>query len=148
MKRARLHLFWRAAIAIAVACGYATVSVTVTESVHQAVAETITGALRGQLGSSWQFGVGIAIAWFLPVLLIAFAVYVSFFPQLVAGPIERSTTLLPQFHETHRFDYDRTVNGLRLIYGAYSRRLSSPTIWPPLSRRFTATRVNTMAPYR
>ncbi|MEN8007123.1 MAG: MBOAT family O-acyltransferase [Candidatus Krumholzibacteriota bacterium] len=44
-----------------------------------------------------------------------FALYVAFFPQLVAGPIERSTNLLPQFHETKRFNYDQTVDGLKLI---------------------------------
>ncbi|QZY55488.1 MBOAT family O-acyltransferase [Crassaminicella profunda] len=41
-----------------------------------------------------------------------FALYVSFFPQLVAGPIERSDKLLPQFYEKYRFDYDRFANGL------------------------------------
>ncbi|MBF8982499.1 MBOAT family protein [Lutibacter sp. B2] len=41
-----------------------------------------------------------------------FALYVSFFPQLVAGPIERSEKLLPQFYEKHGFDYDRFTSGL------------------------------------
>jgi alginate O-acetyltransferase complex protein AlgI len=44
-----------------------------------------------------------------------FALYVSFFPQLVAGPIERSTNLLPQFYQKHNFTYENTVSGLRLI---------------------------------
>ena len=44
-----------------------------------------------------------------------FALYVSFFPQLVAGPIERSTNLLPQFLEKHAFDYKRVRSGLLLI---------------------------------
>ncbi len=44
-----------------------------------------------------------------------FALYVSFFPQLVAGPIERSTNLLPQFLEKHEFDYQRIRSGLLLI---------------------------------
>jgi len=44
-----------------------------------------------------------------------FALYVSFFPQLVAGPIERSTRLLPQFFEKKGFEYGRAVEGLRLI---------------------------------
>jgi len=43
-----------------------------------------------------------------------FALYVSFFPQLVAGPIERSSHLLPQFYDRHWFRYDRVVSGLRL----------------------------------
>lgn len=44
-----------------------------------------------------------------------FAVYVSFFPQLVAGPIERSTRLLPQFFKKQTFEYERVVDGLRLV---------------------------------
>jgi D-alanyl-lipoteichoic acid acyltransferase DltB (MBOAT superfamily) len=44
-----------------------------------------------------------------------YALFVSFFPQLVAGPIERSTALLPQFDEHHQFNYDRVVSGLRLM---------------------------------
>lgn len=44
-----------------------------------------------------------------------FALYVSFFPQLVAGPIERSTTLLPQFRVQHRFRCDRFAEGIKLI---------------------------------
>ena len=44
-----------------------------------------------------------------------FAVYVSFFPQLVAGPIERAKNLLPQFKEKHFFDYARVVSGLRVM---------------------------------
>ncbi|MBU5427903.1 MBOAT family protein [Tissierella pigra] len=44
-----------------------------------------------------------------------FSLYVTFFPQLVAGPIERSENLLPQFREKHDFDYDLATNGLKLI---------------------------------
>ncbi|MDW3651725.1 MAG: MBOAT family protein [Bacteroidia bacterium] len=43
-----------------------------------------------------------------------FALFVSFFPQLVAGPIERSGNLLPQFREKKSFDYDRVMSGMRL----------------------------------
>tara|TARA_B100001964_G_C14222260_1_gene595869 strand:+ start:469 stop:1728 length:1260 start_codon:yes stop_codon:yes gene_type:complete len=52
-----------------------------------------------------------------------FALYVSFFPQLVAGPIERSTTLLPQFHKEHYFNYTRVKNGLLLICWGYFKKL-------------------------
>ena len=45
-----------------------------------------------------------------------FALFVSFFPQLVAGPIERSGNLLPQFFEKHEFTYKQSVQGLRLIF--------------------------------
>jgi len=44
-----------------------------------------------------------------------FALYVAFFPQLVAGPIERASNLLPQFRKTQSFDYHRVVNGLQLM---------------------------------
>ena len=44
-----------------------------------------------------------------------FALYVAFFPQLVAGPIERSTNLLPQLTKVQKFTYDNTTNGLKLI---------------------------------
>lgn len=44
-----------------------------------------------------------------------YALFVSFFPQLVAGPIERATNLLPQFKHHASFEYDRVVSGLREI---------------------------------
>ncbi len=47
--------------------------------------------------------------------LLAFASYVAFFPQLVAGPIERATRLLPQFSKKRDFDYDQAVSGMYLI---------------------------------
>lgn len=48
-----------------------------------------------------------------------YALFVSFFPQLVAGPIERSTNLLNQIRNdhTHRFDFERVLNGLLLVGG-------------------------------
>ncbi|WP_201981841.1 MBOAT family O-acyltransferase [Hymenobacter rubidus] len=44
-----------------------------------------------------------------------FALFVAFFPQLVAGPIERGGHMLPQFRRRHAFDYSRIVRGLRLM---------------------------------
>lgn len=44
-----------------------------------------------------------------------FALYVTFFPQLVAGPIERASNLLPQFRGKYDFDYDRVTDGLKLM---------------------------------
>jgi D-alanyl-lipoteichoic acid acyltransferase DltB (MBOAT superfamily) len=44
-----------------------------------------------------------------------YALYVMFYPQLVAGPIERPQNLLRQFREEHVFDYDRVTSGLRLM---------------------------------
>jgi len=46
---------------------------------------------------------------------ISFASYVSFFPQLVAGPIERASHLLPQIMKRRNFNYEQGVHGLRLI---------------------------------
>lgn len=47
--------------------------------------------------------------------LARYALYVLFYPQLVAGPIERPQHLLPQFRQPHPFDYDRVVRGLQLM---------------------------------
>ena len=44
-----------------------------------------------------------------------YALYVMFYPQLVAGPIERPQNLLHQFYEKHNFDYERIVSGLKLM---------------------------------
>ncbi len=44
-----------------------------------------------------------------------FALYVAFFPQLVAGPIERSTNLLPELRKVNSFDYKRVTDGLKLM---------------------------------
>jgi len=45
---------------------------------------------------------------------VTYALFVTFFPQLVAGPIERSGNLLPQFKVNYGFDYDRVTSGLKL----------------------------------
>jgi D-alanyl-lipoteichoic acid acyltransferase DltB (MBOAT superfamily) len=45
---------------------------------------------------------------------INYALFVTFFPQLVAGPIERTSHLLPQFKVNHAFDYDQVTSGLKL----------------------------------
>jgi alginate O-acetyltransferase complex protein AlgI len=44
-----------------------------------------------------------------------FALFVAFWPQLVAGPIERGAQMLPQLRQTHDFDYDNVASGLRLM---------------------------------
>lgn len=44
-----------------------------------------------------------------------YSLYVMFFPQLVAGPIERPQNLLHQFYEKHYFDYQRITDGLKLM---------------------------------
>ena len=53
---------------------------------------------------------------------IAFSAFVSFFPQLVAGPIERATHLLPQFYKKRTFDYAKAVDGLRqILWGLFKK---------------------------
>jgi len=53
---------------------------------------------------------------------IAFAAFVSFFPQLVAGPIERATNLLPQFYKKRAFDYSKAVQGMRqILWGLFKK---------------------------
>lgn len=56
---------------------------------------------RGQQKAEKNFGI--------------YSLYVMFFPQLVAGPIERPQNLLHQFYQTHSFDYKRVTDGLKLI---------------------------------
>ncbi|MFL5753988.1 MAG: MBOAT family O-acyltransferase [Bacteroidia bacterium] len=51
-----------------------------------------------------------------------YALYVMFYPQLVAGPIERPQNMLHQFYERHEFDYHRVVSGLRLmLWGLFKK---------------------------
>jgi alginate O-acetyltransferase complex protein AlgI len=52
-----------------------------------------------------------------------FALYVLFYPQLVAGPIERPQNLLFQFREKHFFDYDRVIGGLKLMAWGFFKKI-------------------------
>ncbi|MEO5995165.1 MAG: MBOAT family O-acyltransferase [Chitinophagaceae bacterium] len=53
---------------------------------------------------------------------IDYSVFVSFFPLLVAGPIERATHLLPQIQKTRTFDYSKAVDGLRqILWGLFKK---------------------------
>ena len=54
---------------------------------------------------------------------LTYATYVMFFPQLVAGPIERPQNLLHQFYENHSFDYDRVASGLRRMAWGFFKKL-------------------------
>ena len=54
--------------------------------------------------------------------VVAFAAFLSFFPQLVAGPIERATNLLPQFQQRRVFDYQQAVDGMRqILWGLFKK---------------------------
>jgi alginate O-acetyltransferase complex protein AlgI len=52
-----------------------------------------------------------------------FALYVMFYPQLVAGPIERPQNLLWQFHERHYFDFNRVTEGLKLMLWGFFKKI-------------------------
>jgi D-alanyl-lipoteichoic acid acyltransferase DltB (MBOAT superfamily) len=54
--------------------------------------------------------------------IISFFAFVSFFPQLVAGPIERATNLLPQFYKKRTFNYTEAIDGLRqALWGLFKK---------------------------
>lgn len=70
----------------------------------QAVGYTID-VYRGDIKHEKHFGI--------------YALFVSFFPQLVAGPIERAKNLLPQFKAHNKFNYSKAVEGVKLIIWGY-----------------------------
>src|SRR5665648_394843 len=73
----------------------------------QAMSYTIE-VYRGNQKAEYNFGI--------------YALYVMFFPQLVAGPIERPQNLLHQFYEKHYFEYERIVDGLKLmLWGLFKK---------------------------
>ena len=54
--------------------------------------------------------------------VVAFVAFISFFPQLVAGPIERATNLLPQFLAKRKFDYTLSAEGMRqILWGLFKK---------------------------
>ena len=54
--------------------------------------------------------------------IISFFAFVSFFPQLVAGPIERATNLLPQFYSKRKFNYHKATDGMRqILWGLFKK---------------------------
>jgi D-alanyl-lipoteichoic acid acyltransferase DltB (MBOAT superfamily) len=68
---------------------------------------------------------------------IAFAAFVSFFPQLVAGPIERATNLLPQLLNKRKFNMDEFLDGIRLIiYGLFLKIFIADTLAPVVNNIF------------
>lgn len=64
---------------------------------------------RGKINATHHFG--------------KYALFVSFFPQLVAGPIEKSEHLLPQFDKDHKFDYNRIKDGLILMAWGFFKKM-------------------------
>lgn len=64
---------------------------------------------KGKIGPEKHFGI--------------YALFVMFFPQLVAGPIERSENLLPQFYKRHKFDAERIVSGIRIMLWGFFKKI-------------------------
>ena len=59
---------------------------------------------------------------------IEFFAYIAFFPQLVAGPIERATNLLPQFQRKREFDYETALDGARqILWGLFKKMVVADT---------------------
>lgn len=68
---------------------------------------------------------------------INFAAYVSFFPQLVAGPIERATNLLPQFAKKREFDEQQGISGINLIlWGLFQKVVIADSCAPYVNAIF------------
>ncbi len=60
---------------------------------------------------------------------VSFAAFISFFPQLVAGPIERAFNLLPQFHKKRVFDLNLAVKGMRqILWGLFKKIVIADTL--------------------
>ena len=69
--------------------------------------------------------------------LIDFCAFVSFFPQLVAGPLERASNLLPQFERERRFDEKLATDGLRLmLWGFFKNLVLADGLAPIVNARF------------
>lgn len=60
--------------------------------------------------------------------IVAFFAFIAFFPQLVAGPIERATNLLPQFLKNRTFQYEQAVDGMRqILWGLFKKMVIADT---------------------
>ena len=68
---------------------------------------------------------------------ISFSSFVSFFPQLVAGPIERASNLLPQILKKREFNYEKATQGLRLIlWGMFKKVVIADSLAPKVNEIF------------
>ena len=102
----------------------------------QALSYTID-VYRGELGATRD--------------VVSFFAFISFFPQLVAGPIERATNLLPQFQRPRSFDYVKAVDGTKqILWGLFKKMVIADNcadivdrIWLDYSQHSTLTLVLT-----
>jgi D-alanyl-lipoteichoic acid acyltransferase DltB (MBOAT superfamily) len=61
--------------------------------------------------------------------LVFYALYLAFFPQILAGPIERSTRLIPQLRKKFDFDYERVIRGLKFVlWGLFMKIVNADTL--------------------
>ena len=68
---------------------------------------------------------------------LSFAAFVSFFPQLVAGPIERASSLLPQILNARQFNFNQAIDGLRLIvWGLFKKVIIADSLAPIVNYTF------------
>lgn len=71
---------------------------------------------------------------------LVYALYVMFFPQLVAGPIERPAHLLPQIRQVHSFDADNVRRGLeRMLWGFFKKLVIADNIAPIVAAIYAGT---------
>lgn len=77
-----------------------------------------------------SYTIDIALGKLKPVSSwVEYFTFIAFFPQLVAGPIERASNLLPQFRVNRRFDYDGAMHGLCLMgYGLFKKMVVADTL--------------------
>jgi D-alanyl-lipoteichoic acid acyltransferase DltB (MBOAT superfamily) len=77
-----------------------------------------------------------------------FALYVTFFPQLVAGPIERSTKLLPELKKINKYDYVRIVEGLKkMTWGFFKKLVIADNLAIAVNTVFSSSNQNTGLSY-
>ena len=70
--------------------------------------------------------------------IIAYFAFVSFFPQLVAGPIERASHLLPQFLQRKNFDLEQAKDGLRqILWGLFKKTVIADNLAPYVDKIFS-----------
>ncbi len=103
----------------------------ISETVALALSGTAEGALSLVLPLGISFYTFQLIGYILDVTrgkidaernFIDYALFMSFFPQIISGPIGRATELLPQYKQHHTFDYGRTVEALqRILQGAFKK---------------------------
>lgn len=79
--------------------------------------------------------------------ILQFFAFVSFFPQLVAGPIERASHLLPQFSKKKSFNYEEAISGVSLIlYGLFKKIVIADNCAPVVNEIFA--HYNTASPFK